>query len=210
MTDIDPGFEIHLDAARFVDDEETFAVAVVVARHAEKRRADYREGERPIVHGQTGEEVYWSDTVPWFEWMSDPQILQPCAKECGLHIWQLAFVIAYQIQPNNRQVFLWMGQALQDAEREKHFVNTIISDASNLTATREHQRKRASRAGQASGESRRESMKCTPDQVAKEYLTMMATGTEERDVAEKLAHRHGVSATHIRNLRKKAQETKRN
>jgi hypothetical protein len=209
MTGIDEGNDIHLDAARFANDKETFTVASAVARHAEKRRADYRKSEKPIDQGLPGGEVYWSETVPWSEWMSEPQILQPCAKECGLQIWQLADVIAYQIQPSNWQVFCWMGMALQNAEHEKHFVDSLVNHASIISATREQQRERASHAGRASGESRRDTVRCTPEQVAKGYQTLMATGTESRYVASILAQRFGVTADHIRQLHKKAAETKR-
>ena len=63
----------------------------------------------------------------------------------------------------------------------------------------EHARK----AGLASGESRRTEVKCTPAQVVREYQAMMATGTEERNVAARLAKRFAVTPDHIRNLRKK-------
>ena len=61
----------------------------------------------------------------------------------------------------------------------------------------------ARKAGLASGESRKTEVKCTPAQVVREYQTMMATGTEERNVAGKLAKRFNVTADHVRNLRKK-------
>ena len=110
--------EIELDASRFSDDDETRVVAEVVARHAEKRRREYRLSEQPIKLGLLEIEGYWSDSVPWYEWMTETQILQPCAEECRLPIFKLANVIAYQIRPNNWQVFSWMGMALEGREHE--------------------------------------------------------------------------------------------
>lgn len=63
-------------------------------------------------------------------------------------------------------------------------------------------RTQASTAGRASGAARRERAKCTADTVLKGYQALMATGTEEKDVAAKLATRHDVSADYIRRLRK--------
>ena len=59
-------------------------------------------------------------------------------------------------------------------------------------------------AGRKSGIARRINVQCTPEQVAKLYETYLATGTEERYIAAKLATRFGVTSGHIRNLRKKA------
>ena len=97
--------EIELDARRFENDEETRVIAVVVAKHAEKRRREYRATEQPIERGLLGIEGFWSDSVPWFEWMTERQVIQPCAEDCGIPIHELANVIAYQISPINWQVF---------------------------------------------------------------------------------------------------------
>jgi hypothetical protein len=59
-------------------------------------------------------------------------------------------------------------------------------------------------AGLKSGVARRETVRCTPEAVAKEYQTLMATGTEERNIAAKLATRFKVTSNHIRKLRKQA------
>ena len=105
--------QINLDADEFSSDAETFPIAKIVSAHAEKRRAEYRHTEKQIQRGLLGSKGYWSESVPWYEWMSEPQVLQSCAEECGLKIWQLAEVIAYKIRPDNWQVFSWMGLALQ-------------------------------------------------------------------------------------------------
>ena len=59
-------------------------------------------------------------------------------------------------------------------------------------------------AGRASGIARRKNVRCTPEAVAKEYQTLMATGTEEHNIAAKLAARFNVTSNHIRKLRKQA------
>lgn len=60
------------------------------------------------------------------------------------------------------------------------------------------------KAGLASGKARLKTARCTPESVAKECQTLMATGTEKRDVAAKLANRFKVTPDHIRKLLKKA------
>ena len=124
--------EIHLDAARFSNDEEIYAVAIVIKKHAENRRANYRETERPIKLGLLEVEGYWSDSVPWYEWMTEPQVLQPCAQECGLKIWQLAEVIAHQISPRNWQVFSWMYIALQGREYEELITGALSRQTAQI------------------------------------------------------------------------------
>ena len=220
MIGLGEAIDIHLDATQFVNDEKIYRVAIAVAKHAEKRRAEYRAKEEPgvfpVADQRSIEKLgpltrhyvahsYWSDSVPWYEWMTEPQILQPCAEECGLSIYELSNVIAYQIRPINWQVFSWMGMALQGREDEEFFADSLIKHATALAATREKQRAQTSEAGVASGKVRSENVKCTPDAVVKGYQTLMATGTEKRNVAAKLATRYGVTPNHIREQRKKAQ-----
>ena len=130
--------EIELDVSRFANDEDTQLIAVVVAAHAENRRKDYRRTEQPIKRGLLEIEGYWSDSVPWYEWMTEPQILQPCANECGLPIYELANVIAYQIRPGNWQVFSWMGMALQGREYEEILTGSLSKYTTELKEMREN------------------------------------------------------------------------
>ena len=124
-------------------------VAKVVAVHAEKRRAEYRLTELPIKLGLLGNEGYWSDSVPWYEWMTEPQILQPCAEECHLPIYELANVIAYQIRPINWQVFSWMGMALQGREYEEILTNSLSKHATLLVEMRKKRQSDAKAAANA-------------------------------------------------------------
>ena len=196
--------EIELDASRFSDEKATRVVAEVVARHAERRRREYRKTEKPILLGLLGAEGYWSDSLPWYEWMTEPQILQPCAEECGIPVYELANVIAYQIRPNNWQVFSWIGVALEGRTHEHRLGLAAALYRSTLDDMRKTQRERASQAGRASGKARSENVRCTPEIVAKEYQILMATGTEERNIAAKLATRFNVTSNPIRKLRKQA------
>ena len=196
--------EIELDSRRFDGDEETRVVAEAVSRHAENRRREYRAKEQPIKMGLLEIDVYWSDSVPWYEWMTEPQVLRPCAKECKLPIFELANVIAYQIRPINWQVFSWMGMAWQGQQYENDLENSIDKYATELTGMRNKQRTQASEAGRASGKVRSESVRCTPAEVSQQYRSMMAAGTEERNIAAKLAGRFHVTPDHIRKLRRQA------
>jgi hypothetical protein len=61
-------------------------------------------------------------------------------------------------------------------------------------------------AGHKSGVARRSKLKCKPEEVARLYEVYMANGTEERNIAAKLATRFSVTPNHIRNLRKQAKK----
>jgi hypothetical protein len=204
MIDLGSLVEIELDDSRFIDDEETRVVALVVARHAENRRREYRQTEKAMPPGLLRISVYWSDSVPWYEWMTEPQILQPCAEECRLPIYKVANLIAYQIRPPNWQVFSWMGAALDDRDHKDRLGWTNSRYTSILKAERDQKRSQAIEAGRASGKARRESQKLSPEEVATQYQSLMATGTEKRNVAAKLAKRYAVTPDQIRKLLKQA------
>ena len=133
MIGFDESVEIYLDVNRFINDDETRSVAVVVAKHAENRRTAYRLTEKPGGRGMVRGKSYWSQTVPWYEWMSEPQLLQPCAEECGHKIWQLADVIAYQIRPSNWQSIV---RELTDLKMAGHLVSVddFGTGCSNLSS----------------------------------------------------------------------------
>lgn len=196
--------EIELDASRFANDDQTRAVAAVVASHAERRRREYRATEQPIKRGLLEIEGYWSDSLPWYEWMSEPHVLKSCAEECGLSILELANVIAYQIQPANWQVFSWMGLALQGREHEETLANSLENFATALEKMRTEQSAKASKAGRASGKARAANVRCTPTEVARQYQLLMSTGTARRNIAGILAARFHVTADHIRRQLRKA------
>ena len=68
----------------------------------------------------------------------------------------------------------------------------------------QYQSQKGRMAGQESGNARRKKAQCTPEAVARLYQQEMATGTEKRNIAAKLATRFSVTSGHIRNLRKQA------
>lgn len=141
--------EVELDVSRFSNDEETYLLATVVAKYAEMRRGEYRATEKPIMRGLLEVEGYWSDSVPWYEWMSEPQVLQPCADECLLTIHDLAEAIAYQIRPSNWQVFSWMAEALKGREYEAGLENSLVRYSTALQETREKKQLDAKAAAEA-------------------------------------------------------------
>ena len=124
--------QIHLDAGEFASDAETFPIAKIVSAHAEKRRAEYRLTEKQIQRSLLGIEGYWSESVPWCEWMTEPQVLEPCAAECGLKIDQLTAVIAYQIRPSNWQVFSWMSVALEGRDYQEMLTGALSRHAAEF------------------------------------------------------------------------------
>ena len=133
--EFDGTVQILLDADEFARDAETFPIAKIVAAHAEKRRTEYRRTEKPNKCGRRATEVYWSDTVPWYEWMSEPQVLETCADECQLRIEELAAVIAYQIRPSNWQVFSWMSVALQERDYQEIITNQLLRHKAQIRQT---------------------------------------------------------------------------
>jgi hypothetical protein len=70
----------------------------------------------------------------------------------------------------------------------------------------EFQSQKGRMAGHKSGVARRNKLKCKPEEVARLYEVYMASGTEERNIAAKLATRFSVTPNHIRNLRKQAKK----
>jgi hypothetical protein len=61
-------------------------------------------------------------------------------------------------------------------------------------------------AGLESGNARRKKAICTPEAVARLYQQEMATGTEKRNIAAKLAWRFNVTSHHIRKLHQQAKK----
>jgi hypothetical protein len=68
----------------------------------------------------------------------------------------------------------------------------------------QYQSQKGRMAGQESGNARRKKAQCTPEAVARLYQQEMATGTEKRNIAAKLARRFSVTPHHIRKLHKQA------
>jgi hypothetical protein len=68
----------------------------------------------------------------------------------------------------------------------------------------EFQSQQGRTAGLASAEARRKKVRCTPQEVERLYQQEMATGTEKRNIAAKLAKRFEVTSYHIRSLLGKA------
>ena len=101
---------IHLIPEEFSRDKFTYTVAKAVAASTEKRRAEYRRKEKPIL-GLLGGTYYYSETVPWYEWMEETEVLGSCADSIGMSIVKLSNAIATRIQPPNWKVFALMALA---------------------------------------------------------------------------------------------------
>jgi hypothetical protein len=128
--------DVELDASRFSKDDKTRIVAEVVAAQAEKRRQEYRLSEQPFKGMLSDIGVYWSDTVPWYEWIEEPRVVESCAKECGLAIPALAEIIALHIKPKNWQVFYWMGLAFKGLEHKERLTDLVSKHETNLAEMR--------------------------------------------------------------------------
>jgi hypothetical protein len=211
--------DIQLNANRFIKKKKTFRVALLVSKHAEKRRDEYRINEMQGVFPESEiqaikskgplTEIYystkfWSDYIPWYEWFSESDVLRLCAEESGLEIWELAEFIADELKPKNWQVFSWMALAYRLSQHGNTLLEVLNEHVEEHDQALKNQRENARRAGLASGKSRSESTYLTPESVNKDYQILMATGTEKRNVAAKLASRYEVTPDHIRKLRKKA------
>jgi len=216
--------EIQLDASRFPKKEKIYKVALVISAEAEKRRGEYRSTEKPGVYPQNEHgiitkkgpltqmyfsEKYWSDFVPWYEWISEPRALRVCAEECQLEIWQMAEMIADEISPKNWQVFSWMAIAYQSNRHGTDLLELANEYAVQHAEMLERQIRSARDAGLASGKIRRDSANFTPQELLEQYQLLMATGTEKHNVATKLASRFKVTPGHIRQSYKKAKAEKR-
>jgi hypothetical protein len=193
-----------LDLHGFVSNPELIPIVEAIACYVDKSRARYKSAEQPIQMGLLTDKIYWSDTVPWYDWLTDLNALQACADECKLPSHGLANFIAYQLKPINWQVFAWMDIALREVEGNSVLASALVKYSSELAEMRDAQRVNASKAGIASGKARSETARCTPNQVASEYVTLMARGIDERNIASILANRFKLTPDHIRKLRKQA------
>ena len=211
--------DIQLDVTRFSNKGKIYEVALLVFKHAEKKRAEYRINEIQGVFPESEiqaikskgplTEIYfstkfWSEYIPWYEWLSESDVLRLCAQESGLEIWELAEFIVDELKPKNWQVFSWMALAYRLSQHGSTLLEVLNEHVEEHDQALKNKRNNARRAGLASGKSRSESTHLTPEFINKNYQLLMATGTEERDVAAKLASRFGVTPDHIRKLRKKA------
>jgi hypothetical protein len=213
--------EIQLDVNRFRNQKKIHEIALLVFKHAEKRRAEYRLNEIQGLYSDSEFQLikssgpltqihfskkYWSDFIPWYEWISEPHVLRLCAKECGLEIWQLGQLVADEFKPKNWQVFSWMALAYQLNQYGNKVVSVLDKYVAKHDEVLEKQRSSARNAGLASGQIRKEKSKLTPKLVSEQCQLLMATGTEERNVASRLANRYRVTAGYIRKLLKKANQ----
>jgi hypothetical protein len=73
-----------------------------------------------------------------------------------------------------------------------------------ILGLKEFQSENGSMAGRASGIARKEKARCTPEMVERLYQQEMASGTEKRNIAAKLAKRFKVTSHHIRSLLRQA------
>ena len=124
--------------------------------------------------------------------------------QVSLIVWELAEFIADELKPKNWQVFSWMALAYRLSQHGNTLLEVLNEHVEEHDQVLKNQRKNARRAGLASGKSRSESTYLTPESVNKDYQILMATGTEKRNIAAKLANKYEVTPDHIRKLRKKA------
>ncbi len=134
---------VRLDAAIFAHDAELLPIAQAISDAAERERARYRAKEKPIALGLLGIEGYWSDGVPWFEWVSDVQKLDRCAKELQVTLADLADTIAYRIKPANWLMFSWMSEAIRGRADRKAIQRIAERLATKIEADRKQRQEGA-------------------------------------------------------------------
>lgn len=192
---------IHLSPKEFSRDKITYKVAKAVAASAEKRRAEYRKNEKPIL-GLLGGTYYYSETVPWYEWMEETDVLGSCADSIGMSMVELSSAIATRIQPPNWKVFALMALVFKMGESGR----SLVMYRKKVEAEREAKRKAASKAGKNSGRTRRDNAKARLDKVINTRDKLVKEGTPKREIADMLAKIYGVTPGYIRTLLKSAEK----
>lgn len=186
---------IHLNPEEFSRDKTAYKIAKAVSAFAEKRRAEYRKKEKPTP-GMLGGTFYYSETVPWHEWLEELDVLGSCADSIGMSMVELSDAIATRIQPPNWKVFALMALAFKWHEGGR----SLATYKKNVEAEREAKRKAAAKAGKDSGKTRKGTAKAPLDKVIRERDRLVQSGKAKREIAGILANRFGVSPGYIRTL----------
>lgn len=118
--------EIQLDPERYASKPNGLAIAQVVAAATERERQRIRTTETPIrgggggLLGQIGDDYFISDTTPWFELLTRPEVIDESAAALGLHRVELLSVIIKTLMPDNWQTFFWMKAYFESVPVEAH------------------------------------------------------------------------------------------
>lgn len=128
-----------LDTTQFAHDAELYRIAVALSEASETERQRYKKTETPFRRGLLSNETgYWSDGVPWFEWVSDVQTLDRCAKGLDITLADLADTIAYRFKPTNWLMFSWMAEAIRGRASSEAIVGLVERLSTKIVADRKH------------------------------------------------------------------------
>lgn len=184
---------IHLNPKEFSGDKTAYKIAKAVSAFAEKRRAEYREKEKPIP-GMLGGTFYYSETVPWYEWMEETDVLGSCADSIGMSMVDMADAIANRIQPPNWKIFSLMALALKWHEGGR----SLATYKKKVEAEREKKRKVLIEKGKNSGKKRTAKAKASLEKVKRVYDKLVQARRPRREIAGVIAQRLGVTADFVR------------
>jgi len=202
--------EIDLYPNDFRGDNELLAIAKVLSDHVALARARYRSNEAPVRRQQRTEglplirSVFWSDSVPWYEWLMDLEVLEGCARACDLAPAELADVLAFRLRPSNHLAFLWMAEAMRSKDWAQGRDAFGARVAGEIDRDRRARQARAAQNGKKSAEVRAQASDVLRAKLQEHQERLLAQGKPKQSVAKMLADSHGISEQHVRRMLKES------
>lgn len=195
---------IKLDPKLFKSDPAVHWLARVISVNIELYRLDLI-GAEPPGEGLLGGVFYTSEATPWYELLTNGEVLKAIVRDTSWELDTLCKVIVEKLKPPNWELFFWMGHALKAfrerdiADRDQGRMRKVFIEKLSLFNERDAIRKQiSSDAGKKSGEARRR--KGTPDQVIELYKKNLRDSTEKHLIAHSIANKVSVTAQHVRKI----------
>lgn len=195
------GHSVKLDPKLFKSDPLVHQLARVVSEHIERYRLELIASEPPL-EGLLGGVLYTSEATPWYELLTNGEILKAIVRDTSWELDTLCKVIVEKLKPPNWELFFWMGHALK-AIRDQDIADRDKGAMQKLFIEKDKNHKRiSSEAGKKSGEARRK--KGTRERVQELYEKHLREGTSKHERADKIAktisRTYPVTARYVRRL----------
>lgn len=194
------GHSVKLDPKLFKSDPLVHQLARVVSENIERYRLDLIGAEPPL-EGLLGGVIYPSEATPWYELLTNGEVLKAIVRDTSWELDALCNVIRNKLMPPNWEVFFWMGHAIK-AFRAEDLLSEHI----------EAKKYWAKKAGIESGKVRRakKEPKMTVEKACEERERLLKAGKKKpRDIAGVIGKKHGVSADWVRKLLRQSDLQKR-
>jgi len=198
------GHSVKLDPKLLKSDPAVHWLARVISVNIELYRLDLI-GAEPPREGLLGGVFYTSEATPWYELLTNGEVLKAIVRDTSWELDTLCKVIVEKLKPPNWELFFWMSQAIK-ANRDEDRVVKLFSERI------EAKRYWAKKAGIKSGRVRRakKEPKITVEKACEQRERLLKAGKKKpRDIAGVIAKKHGVSPDWVRKLLRQSDLQKR-